>query len=271
MCKDSYTEPIEATGKHNYEVAVTTKETCAKDGVQTFTCSMCKDSYTQTIAATGKHNYQSQVTTKESCTANGVKIFTCSGCGASYTETIPGGHKWTNATCTTAKTCSVCGAKDGGALGHTTESGTCSRCGEDIFRPLVYTGKGDQVITGINLPKGAFYAEYTHNGESNFIVDLYYDANSNRSDLVANDLMQCSGRMAIDSALTRSIQNGMMEVSADGDWTITINKISGTTSTNISGKGDWVVGFFTATTARNVCSYTHNGDANFIVDVYDLN
>ena len=41
---------------------------------------------------------------------------TCSICGA--TEGGPQ-HSWTAATCTTPKTCSICGATEGGALGHT--------------------------------------------------------------------------------------------------------------------------------------------------------
>ncbi len=35
------------------------------------------------------------------------------------------GHKWVNATCTTPKTCSVCGTTEGDALGHTGGTATC--------------------------------------------------------------------------------------------------------------------------------------------------
>ncbi len=38
-------------------------------------------------------------------------------------------HSWENATCTSPKTCSMCGKTSGSALGHTTSTGTCSRCG----------------------------------------------------------------------------------------------------------------------------------------------
>ena len=104
--------------EHNYTSKVTTEATCTKDGVKTFTCSVCKDSYTEAIAATGKHNYTSKVTTEATCTKDGVKTFTCSMCKDSYTESIVAGHKWSNATCTAAKTCSACKIVEGEALGH---------------------------------------------------------------------------------------------------------------------------------------------------------
>lgn len=44
------------------------------------------------------------------------------------------GHKWSDATCTEAKTCTVCGKTEGVALGHTTETGTCDRCGESFSK-----------------------------------------------------------------------------------------------------------------------------------------
>lgn len=56
---------------------------------------------------------------------------TCAVCGA--TEGYAIGHSWINATCTTPKTCSVCGATEGSALGHSRGSnGKCTRCGEKV-------------------------------------------------------------------------------------------------------------------------------------------
>ena len=59
---------------------------------------------------------------------------TCSVCGETEGEAL--GHKWNDATCTTPKTCSVCGETEGEALGHKwndatcTTPKTCSVCGE---------------------------------------------------------------------------------------------------------------------------------------------
>ena len=58
---------------------------------------------------------------------------TCSVCGATEGKAL--GHTWTDATCTSPKTCSVCRATEGEALGHTwvdatcTSPKTCSVCG----------------------------------------------------------------------------------------------------------------------------------------------
>lgn len=41
-------------------------------------------------------------------------------------------HLWASATCTEPKTCRSCGETIGAALGHTTNGGVCSRCGENL-------------------------------------------------------------------------------------------------------------------------------------------
>ena len=60
-------------------------------------------------------------------------------------------HSWVDATCTSAKTCTGCGAIDGDALGHAYTEGVCTVCqAEDpTYKPLD-TGKwvGQQVING---------------------------------------------------------------------------------------------------------------------------
>ena len=274
-CKDAYTEPIPATGRHNYELTETTQETCAKDGVQTFTCSMCKDAYTQTIPATGKHNYEGQVTTKATCTSDGVKTFTCSGCESSYTETIPGGHKWIEASCTAAKNCSVCFAVDGNALGHTTDNGTCGRCGIVISKPIVYSGKGDQVITGVNIPTGSFKATITHDGDRHSAVKLYYGDGQYDYQLLSNEtdpyVVEEYLSDHLDSHKTRALSNGMLNVTGDGNWTITIERITETSTRNVAGKGTIVTGVFQVTGGRNVVSITHDGKRHFDVKIYKEN
>jgi hypothetical protein len=53
---------------------------------------------------------------------------TCTECGE--TEGEPLGHTWVEATCTEPKTCTVCGLTEGAPIGHTKEIGRCANCGE---------------------------------------------------------------------------------------------------------------------------------------------
>ena len=84
------------------------------------------------------------------CTQDGMKAYYACVCGAKivYYSNIPKietdatlkidklGHKWADATCTTPKTCSVCGTTEGDALNHTggtatcTTQAVCSVCGQ---------------------------------------------------------------------------------------------------------------------------------------------
>ena len=137
--------------------------------------------------------------------------------------------------------------------------------------PMVFSGSGSRVITGIDLAKGAYYVEYTHNGRANIIGDFWYGDSWVDCDLVINDIGVGSGRRLITGAMGGAVRNGTLEIVADGDWTVKIARVSGATSTTLSGAGDWVTGVFTAKTSQVVCNGTHDGEANFIVDVYELN
>ena len=126
--------------------------TCTEDGTETAKCDYCDETHTRTVAgsATG-HDYNA-VVTLPTCLEWGYTTHTC-GCGDSYVDGYvnPQGHSYTNtcdttcnrtdcgairpithsytaATCTKAKTCKVCGAVSGKALGHSYKSGKCTRC-----------------------------------------------------------------------------------------------------------------------------------------------
>ena len=73
---------------------------------------------------------------------------TCNECGEERTIT----HDWNDATCLTPKTCKVCGATDGEALGHDWTSpdvdlckvqSTCSRCGATDGENKEHTPEND--------------------------------------------------------------------------------------------------------------------------------
>ena len=167
---------------HNYTSKVTTKATCTKDGVKTFTCSVCNDSYTEAIAATGKHNYTSKVTTKATCTKDGVKTFTCSVCNKSYTEKINAAHRWIDATCTNAKHCANCPEVEGKALGHSVSGYSCIRCnigfgqvkGQVTWKYNKYVGtRGDDGAKVMLIPKNANTKDYDNNLAAMFLSGTY--------------------------------------------------------------------------------------------------
>lgn len=117
-----------ASHKHSY-TSNRIEATCTKNGTITYTC-LCGDTYTETIPAKG-HNYKITVTSA-TCTAKGYTDYKCTNCGNSYVD------NYTN------------------ALGHSTDDGTCSRCGINIIKigSLSSPLKGS---SGINIS----YQEYS--------------------------------------------------------------------------------------------------------------
>ena len=78
-----------------------------------------------------EHNYES-VVTDPTCSTAGYTTHTCSLCGNSYTDSeveATGNHSYSDATCTTLATCSVCGATTGELADHNYVDGTCTACG----------------------------------------------------------------------------------------------------------------------------------------------
>lgn len=238
---------------HSYgEWTVTLQPTCSAQGSKTRQCTICGKTQTRTMAAV-PHSL-SQAT----CTEAPV----CSVCG--MTTGTAKGHTWINATCTTPKMCSVCWTGEGEPLGHTTSKGICGRCGQEISEPIVFSGTGDKIITGVDLPEGLYKISLSHTGESNFIV-VPYHGTGDRESSWSNEIGNYSGSVVFNEALN----NGYLEVNADGNWTISIQEVSGTCTSNFSGTGDYVSNFFTLPAGIQVVKMNYVGNSNFIVCVYD--
>ena len=81
-------------------------------------------------------------------------------------------HAWVAATCTEAKTCSKCNETQGSALGHTTDSGICSRCGENFSAWEIgeYTDEFKQP-TGKKYMVADAYGTFSNSATTN--SDLY--------------------------------------------------------------------------------------------------
>ena len=111
------TETIAALG-HKYS-SVVTAPTCTAQGYTTHTCT-CGDSYVDTYTSAAGHKWSTwEIVSKPTCTEAGRNRRTCSVCDAFEVELVEAGHTWKAATCTTPKTCSVCGATEGEPLAHT--------------------------------------------------------------------------------------------------------------------------------------------------------
>ena len=123
------------------------------------TCKRCGDKLPVEIPAGCDHNYKVSGQKAPGCTTAGSISYKCSKCNHLYTETIAAtGHKYADATCEQAKTCSVCGATEGNALGHSYADGKCSRCGaadpsvpaEVTYTVKIRSDKGD-LIEGVTV------------------------------------------------------------------------------------------------------------------------
>lgn len=141
----------------------------------------------------------------------------------------------------------------------------------DNVKPILYTGNGDKVISNVNIPAGSYYAELTHNGKRNFISKLYYGEKSYDYFSLSNEIGACSLQVALYDNGNAAINNGMLEVKADGEWTIKIKPVTGTTTTNIKGSGRIVTGLFTAKSSRVTVNLSHSGNRNFIAKVIKYN
>lgn len=58
-------------------------------------------------------------------------------CGQNSTDKQAHVHTWVEATCTSPKTCSECGATEGNAKGHSVQIGKCANCGEPQGKDIV--------------------------------------------------------------------------------------------------------------------------------------
>ena len=132
--------PVTPCEHTNTETRNASEATCTADGYTgDCYCVDCGEKLGngEVIPATG-HTANDAVmenVVEATCTEAGSydSVVYCSICDTEISretiETDPAlGHDWTDATCTAPKTCSVCGATEGEALGHDYINGVCSRC-----------------------------------------------------------------------------------------------------------------------------------------------
>jgi len=144
----------------------------------------------------------------------------------------------------------------------------CCECEKTLeiyqFEPIIITGKGSQITDIIDVPVALSIFSFTHTGRRNFIVRQYTtDYTEVRGGLLANEIGDSTG------STTLNAEDGQVvfDVSADGDWTLTISPFQLVETAELSGSGNTISGVF-ASPDRGVYRFTHDGRRNFIVYIY---
>lgn len=153
LCGEEFTDEIPALGHSFRDATCTQAKTCTACGITegnalghsyvSGKCDRCDTKmpgYEDTPSGCD-HNYKLTSQKAATCTEPGSFTYTCSKCSVSYVETIAAtGHNYADATCDKPRTCSVCAATEGKALGHSYSNYRCIRCGaEDPNKPTAFT------------------------------------------------------------------------------------------------------------------------------------
>lgn len=128
------------------------------------------------------------------------------------------------------------------------------------FETVTYAGVGDEVI---ELPTelSTGLATFSHDGDSNFIV-WTYDKDFEMVDLVANEIGETSATAAFGLSYFSVTKVKYIEVTANGNWSITLKPLTQAESFNGQGTGS---GVFKGTIKSGKKSLTHSGDSNFVI------
>jgi hypothetical protein len=135
-----------------------------------------------------------------------------------------------------------------------------------------FSGRGDTATSFFTLEKGISKFTMTHSGSSNFIIWLY-NQNGERVELLVNEIGSFNGSHALGIEATT---NYMLNITADGPWTVTIEQPRPTSAPSIpqtySGSGHRASDFFYTSGGLVYFDMTHNyGSANFIIWLWDSN
>lgn len=133
--------------------------------------------------------------------------------------------------------------------------------------PVPLSGTGQQAAGPVSLVPGLVVAEMSHNGQANFAVKVL-DDQGQMVELLANDIGPFGGAKAFRS------EGGeyLLDVTADGDWTITVSQpaidsLAATLPVTLEGAGPGVK--FVALDGLTKFIMSHDGEANFAVIVLD--
>jgi hypothetical protein len=135
-----------------------------------------------------------------------------------------------------------------------------------------FSGTGDDVIDVLPISESVLIA-VTHDGDSYFSVKSK-TADDDYLDLVVSHIGPYSGTrlQELGSSYSGKKVLGLLDVSAEGNWTIEIKPLSKATSWNgkktLTGTGDAVIKVPAGTKAGNKLVMTHAGENYFSVKTY---
>ena len=132
------------------------------------------------------------------------------------------------------------------------------------FTTRTYTGVGRDVVM-LAEPVRAFALTATHNGRSNFIVHAN-DISGETVGYAVNEIGSYSGTVGVGLeaySFLNPIQ--VLDVQADGQWSLTVAPISSIPKLTQLGSGP---GVYKYDGVSQIATFTHNGQSNFIVHQY---
>jgi TM2 domain-containing membrane protein YozV len=123
------------------------------------------------------------------------------------------------------------------------------------FEPLSQSGTGDSVVA-LPADAAAGLVRATHEGTSNFVVEVLDAQNQPTTDMLVNDIGAYAGIAAFGlSGLEYDEPAATLKITADGPWTIEVGPMSYATELPAAGTGDDV--------------FLYNGDATNLVLNHD--
>lgn len=132
------------------------------------------------------------------------------------------------------------------------------------------SGSGQQVTDRFELDGGIAVFSLTHNGGSNFIVELL-DTSGNTVELLVNHIGAFDGSVAV--AIPAGAEY-LLDINADGNWTVAVDQSIpdsvDSAPIEFSGTGDKATEFFGIGEGLATFEMSHSGSSNFIVELKDL-
>jgi len=125
-----------------------------------------------------------------------------------------------------------------------------------VPEPVVLSGRGQAATNEFVLPSPVSVARFTHNGQRNFIVTVYQEG---KHDLLVNTIGAYQGERPLWGQAPV-----MLDIQADGAWTVEVRPVESAASAAFSGTGDAISGMF-APPQTGPWEISHSGQRNFIV------